>query len=212
MFSARKQHPRFGSDIVSPASKDLRRIAHACAKQRIEAWFDREECSRHTLLRRGNGISPCVIKLSVRSSRRARGAPKTPGSIRVGLRVIIAVACARLLWLHRCDLYCFPNETRPAIPDAGLRFNSQLHGLARNSLQCPGVCRERSPMSSESPDRIAVYRFEVWDQTIGDNVWAPRMATLETIRRVGGAADLGSETWVDRAALDSQGYFPAHGP
>jgi hypothetical protein len=67
-------------------------------------------------------------------------------------------------------------------------------------------------MSSESPDRIAVYRFEVWDETVGDNVWAPRMATLQTISRVGGAADLGSETWVDRAALDSQGYFPAHGP
>jgi hypothetical protein len=66
-------------------------------------------------------------------------------------------------------------------------------------------------MSSQSPDQIAVYRFEIWDQGIGDNVWAPRMATLETIKRIGGAADMTSETWVDRAALDGSGYFPAKG-
>jgi hypothetical protein len=61
---------------------------------------------------------------------------------------------------------------------------------------------------SHTHDEVAVYRFQIWDPEVGDNVWAPRMATRETITRVGGAADPASETWVDRAALDGGGYFP----
>lgn len=51
-----------------------------------------------------------------------------------------------------------------------------------------------------------VFRFEVWDHSIGDNVWAPRMATLETIERVHGAPDLSTEMLVDEALLDGSGY------
>lgn len=66
-------------------------------------------------------------------------------------------------------------------------------------------------MSSDSADQVAVYRFQIWDSVVNDNVWAPRMATLETIERSGGAADHTSEKWVDRAMLDGSGYYPAKG-
>jgi hypothetical protein len=80
---------------------------------------------------------------------------------------------------------------------------------AAHSMATP---KDRHNMSSQSPDRVAVYRFEIWDHEVGDNVWGPRVATLEAIERIGGAADLASETWVNRSELDGSGYFPAKGP
>ena len=35
---------------------------------------------------------------------------------------------------------------------------------------------------------VSVYRFQVWDHEVRDNVWAPRMATQEAIKRVRGHA------------------------
>jgi hypothetical protein len=45
----------------------------------------------------------------------------------------------------------------------------------------------------------AVYNFVVWDHENGENVVAPRKATLEAIARVKGAADLSTETLVDES-------------
>lgn len=54
-----------------------------------------------------------------------------------------------------------------------------------------------------------MYRFQVWDHNIGENVWAPRKATMEAIRRVNGVADLASAELVDKAGLDGNGFYPA---
>ena len=56
--------------------------------------------------------------------------------------------------------------------------------------------------------QVCVYRFQVWDHAIGDNVWASRMATLEAIRCVRGVADLLTETRVDKADLDRNEFYP----
>lgn len=60
-------------------------------------------------------------------------------------------------------------------------------------------------------NKVTVYRFEVWEQdkSGGDMVWAPRMATLETVERVNGRADRASATEVERSDLDGSGYYPA---
>jgi hypothetical protein len=57
----------------------------------------------------------------------------------------------------------------------------------------------------------AVYRFEVWDQNIGDNVIAPRFATLETIGRVNGVPIVESMRTVDGGDLDGSGFYPKPG-
>ena len=57
-------------------------------------------------------------------------------------------------------------------------------------------------------DQVSVYRFQVWDHKVRDNVWAPSMATQETIKRVRGVADVLTETRVDKADLDDNGFYP----
>lgn len=56
-------------------------------------------------------------------------------------------------------------------------------------------------------DQVSVYRFQVWDHEVGDNVWGPRMATQETIKRVRGVADLLTETRVAKTDLDGNGFY-----
>ena len=58
-------------------------------------------------------------------------------------------------------------------------------------------------------DKVTVYRFQIWDQNIGQNVWAPRMATVGAIQRVNGAVDEATAQLVDRSALDCNGFYPA---
>ncbi len=68
----------------------------------------------------------------------------------------------------------------------------------------------RNPLLRSGGKKMAlVYRFQVWDHDTGDNVWAPRMATLEAIKRVNGAAELSTETLVEEAELDGNGFYPA---
>jgi hypothetical protein len=56
-----------------------------------------------------------------------------------------------------------------------------------------------------TPVMVCVYRFEIWDQEIGDNVTAPRMATLETIQRIRGNANLASKKEVIASDLADLG-------
>ena len=55
---------------------------------------------------------------------------------------------------------------------------------------------------------VSVYRFQVWDHEARDNVWAPRMATQEAIKREHGVADLLTETRVGKADVDGEGFYP----
>jgi hypothetical protein len=43
---------------------------------------------------------------------------------------------------------------------------------------------------------------------MGENAWAPRMATLEAIKRVNGAAELSTETLVEESEVDGNGFYP----
>ena len=61
-------------------------------------------------------------------------------------------------------------------------------------------------------DKVTVYRFQIWDQNLGENVWAPRMATVGAIQRVNGAVDEATAQLVDRSALDGNGFYPAKPP
>jgi len=61
-------------------------------------------------------------------------------------------------------------------------------------------------------DKVTVYRFQIWDQNIGKNVWGPRMATVWAIQRVNGAVDEATAQLVDRSALDGNGFYPAKPP
>jgi hypothetical protein len=61
-------------------------------------------------------------------------------------------------------------------------------------------------------DKVTVYRFQIWDQNIGQNVWAPRMATVGAIQRVNGAVDEATAQLVDRSALDCDGFYQAKPP
>jgi hypothetical protein len=53
-----------------------------------------------------------------------------------------------------------------------------------------------------------VFRFQVWDHNMGENVWAPRMATLEAVKRVNGAAEPSTETLVEESEVDGNGFYP----
>jgi hypothetical protein len=57
-------------------------------------------------------------------------------------------------------------------------------------------------------NKVKVYRFQIWDQNMGENVWTPRSATLDAIKRVNGFADFPSEQTVDDAELDGNGFYP----
>jgi hypothetical protein len=61
-------------------------------------------------------------------------------------------------------------------------------------------------------DKVTVYRFQIWDQNIGQNVWAPRMATVAAIQRINGAVDEATAQLVDRSALDCNGFYEAKPP
>jgi hypothetical protein len=52
-----------------------------------------------------------------------------------------------------------------------------------------------------------VFVCEVWDAEVGANVRAPRMATLETIRRIRGVRIAGTAKLVDERELDN-GFYP----
>jgi len=88
------------------------------------------------------------------------------------------------------------------------------HAIDRVDLARASIGDEvgRNPVARSGGKRMAlVYRFEVWDHNMGENVWAPRMATLEAIRRVNGVADPSTEMPVEEVDLDGNGFFPAKG-
>jgi hypothetical protein len=53
-----------------------------------------------------------------------------------------------------------------------------------------------------------VYHFDVWNHGAGENVRAPRMATMDAIKRANGVADISSEMPVDESSLDGNGFYP----
>lgn len=55
---------------------------------------------------------------------------------------------------------------------------------------------------------VTVYNFVVWDHENGENVVAPRQATIEAITRVKVTADLSTETLVEESELDGKGFYP----
>jgi hypothetical protein len=57
-------------------------------------------------------------------------------------------------------------------------------------------------------ESVTVCAFSVWDQNIGGNVRAPRMATLEAIKRVGRTPIDGTAKSVDVADLDVNDFYP----
>jgi hypothetical protein len=61
-------------------------------------------------------------------------------------------------------------------------------------------------------DKVTVYRFQIWDQSVGKNVWAAHMATVRAIQRLNGAVDEATAQLVDRSALDCNGFYPAQPP
>ena len=70
----------------------------------------------------------------------------------------------------------------------------------------------RNPLLRSGGKKMAlVYRFQVWDHNMGENVWAPRMATLEAIKRANGVAEPLTETLVEEAQLDGNGFYPVKG-
>jgi hypothetical protein len=79
--------------------------------------------------------------------------------------------------------------------------------LARASI---GDEPSRNPLIRTGGKKMAVvYNFEVWDHNMGENVVAPRKATMETIKRVKGVADPSTESLVEESALDGNGFYPA---
>jgi ribbon-helix-helix protein len=62
--------------------------------------------------------------------------------------------------------------------------------------------------ASGAKKMTVVYRFQVWDQNMGENVWAPRKATIEAIKRVNGTEDMSTETPVDESEVDGNGFHP----
>ena len=69
--------------------------------------------------------------------------------------------------------------------------------IARNSL-----------VKSEGKKMTLVYRFQGWDHNMGENVWAPRMATLEAVRRVNSSAKQSTETLVEELEIDGNRFYP----
>jgi len=57
-------------------------------------------------------------------------------------------------------------------------------------------------------DAVTVHAFWYWDHYQGDNVGGRRMATLDAIRRIGGAPIEGTARTVDAADLDGNGFYP----
>jgi hypothetical protein len=64
----------------------------------------------------------------------------------------------------------------------------------------------------ENAEKVAVYSFEFWDPAQRKNVVAPYLAAPNTIRRLKGMADLSSKLVIDRAALDSCGFYSSNIP
>jgi hypothetical protein len=54
--------------------------------------------------------------------------------------------------------------------------------------------------------KVAVYDYEIVDRKTGKSAKAPRMATVEAIRRAKGSAVLESRCFVDAAAVDDHGF------
>jgi hypothetical protein len=78
--------------------------------------------------------------------------------------------------------------------------------LARASI---GEDLGKSPLTRTGGKKMAaVYRFYVWSQETGENVLTPRAATLDTIKRVNGDPDFSTETLVEVAELDGNGFYP----
>ena len=52
-----------------------------------------------------------------------------------------------------------------------------------------------------------VYRFQGWDHNMGENVWAPRKATLEAVKRVNSSAKQSTETLLEELEIDGNRFF-----
>jgi hypothetical protein len=70
------------------------------------------------------------------------------------------------------------------------------------------LVRRVKPEDLVNMEAATVHAFWVWDHNLGDNVRAPRMATLEAIKRVGGVPVEGTARSVDAADLDGNGFYP----
>jgi hypothetical protein len=67
----------------------------------------------------------------------------------------------------------------------------------------------RNPLVKSGGKKIIlVFRFQVWDHNMGENVWAPRMATLEAVKPVNGSAEQSTETLVEESEIDGIGFYP----
>ncbi len=58
----------------------------------------------------------------------------------------------------------------------------------------------------EQMSKVAVYDYETIDRKTGKSAKAPKMATVEAIRRARGSAVLESRCFVDAAAVDDNGF------
>lgn len=142
-------------------------------------------------------------RAAARMTRCASGRPQGCSSARE-CNTLGRLPCHGSTGRVECDPHV---RRRPfAFSKTSLRVINPLPCPKEDGLPAPLSGSEDKTVSSESEDRVAVYRFQVWDPVVNDNVWAPRMATLQTIARSGGGADHTSEEWVDRAMLDGSGY------
>jgi hypothetical protein len=66
--------------------------------------------------------------------------------------------------------------------------------------------RTRTFFDGEQMTKVTVYDYETVDRKTGKSAKAPRMATVEAIRRIKGSAVLESRCIVDAAAVDDDGF------
>lgn len=55
---------------------------------------------------------------------------------------------------------------------------------------------------------ILVCRLQLCGHNMGESAWASRMAMLEAIKRVNGAAEVSTETLVEESEVDGNGLHP----
>jgi hypothetical protein len=96
----------------------------------------------------------------------------------------------------------------PAANDDRISGFASARKLVSIILGC-STSTDRQDEVAIAMNKVTVYRFQIWDQDIGENVWAPRMATVGAIQRVNGAVDEATAQLVDRSALDDNGFYPA---
>jgi len=95
---------------------------------------------------------------------------------------------------------------RPAWP----RWEPSIEHAKIRALRCmEDAQRELDALRRErgetSPSTVAVFQFTMFDITTGDNITSKRMATMPTIRRIGGTPVEGSKRVVPKTSIDDNG-------